>query len=206
MNLKDSFRYQKFLETMITDCNRNLSSDLAVTTTEFHENPLNNETKVIEKTQKINSYNYTIKNLVDFMQYLAEQKRKLTETIEMAKANSNVQINALIETAKAKRKVANTLKRILSFKTEEIETEARGYAFNEEGNQISFYYPVTIKRVENYNRKEIIALYHQMLAEADECSNKVDMALVNIEVPYNCDINVNSSFEDAIDAFKLMQE
>lgn len=203
MNLKESFRYQNFLDRMMSDAESSiLIPGHCLTVTQKHlkskANPdATDITEVVEPAEKF----YKNDDVIRFMQWLVEEKSKLTNAIGKAKASLDFDIDAAVETNKFRQSVNRAIKAMLRFTSKKTTQQGRDYKFNLEGNQVMYYYDIESESVEAYDRESAKALMRSMISEADTTSSQIDSALINTVVDYSPRFDVNESFEDVMQAF-----
>lgn len=202
MNLKESFRYQKFLDSlmMYAASSIKMSAHCLKTTREHLRNAANpaaqNETEVVD-----NGKFFANDDVIAFMQWLVEEKERLSNAITAAKAASGIDIDAAVETNKLRQQLSGAVKYMLEFRSAESKTEGKSYMINAEGNQTPYYYEIKVKTEEAYDRNVSRDVMRSMITAADQASAKIDAALVNTELDYTPVYDVNESFDDVMEAF-----
>jgi len=203
MNLKEAFRYQTYLDTLMNGCQLYITTpDHCLKTTEFHHKSVRNpdaadEEKVVEKENP-----YHISDVIAFAQWLIEQKITLTEAISIAKSYLPHNVDALVESNKFRQRIAGSMNAMLGqLKARKVTTHRQDYKFNAEGNQMAYNYDVDIVNEELFDRSVVKRMVIQMMAAADETSAEIDSIMVNTDVLYAPRLSVNGTFEDAMDAY-----
>lgn len=202
MNLKESFRYQNFLDSMMRSAANSIVNRehcLTVTRTHFRSkaNP-----DAVDITENVEVENY-FKNddVLRFMQWLVNEKKTLTEAISKAKESIDLDLDAAIETNKFRQQVSNSIKSMLRFTPRKTVEQGRDYKFNVEGNQTAYYYDIETESTEAYDKDNAKELMRNMISYADEVSTNIDLALINTTVDYEPKYDVNESFEDVMEMF-----
>ena len=202
MNLKESFRYQKFLDSLIGHAASSVTNrGRALKVTKKHLRKLAN-LEAEDKTEEIITEEFIPNDdVLTFMQFLIEEKESLSIAIGKAKVACEIDIDAAVETNKFRQLFHKTIDSMLRH-TASVRTE-RGcdYKFNVEGNQIQYSYDVEVIAEEAYNRESAKRTMKSAITKADEVSRRIDAALVNTEVEYTAPFDVNDSFEDAVSTF-----
>lgn len=208
MNLKESFRYQSFLEAMM----RNASSSLmqrehCLTTTKTHKrhqvNPDAEDT--VEVVECESSY-YPNDNVISFMEWLVNEREKLTTAIGEAKASVGFDIDAAIETNKFRQTLSNSVRGMLNYKPSKRTDTGRDYKFNVEGNQTTYVYEVEVVTAESYDKDRAKKVMRDVISQADRVSAEIDAAMINTVVNYTPRFDVNETFEDVMAEFVAEQE
>ena len=199
MNLKEAFRYQNKLQSLldeaqgILDCDANVTK-VANTYLRHKVMPEAEDETVMDVAQT--EYAEQITDIARFMLYLLEEKSKAKDALDMD-MDSEVSLNA------ARQSIARTFKRMNDLRSSEqlLSGGGTGYRFNAEGNQIS--YCCDVKRVTtiNYDRKVIHAALSKLNRQADETSNRLDLCLVTSKVDYTVPFDVNASFAEAFEIY-----
>ncbi len=206
MNLKETFRYQNKLQTLMDEAQGILNSDDNVTKVEStylrHKVMAEAEDEtvlVVPETE----YGDQITDIARFLLYLLDEKSRLFAAIRKAKDALDVDMDSEVSLNAVRQSIARTFKRMNDLRNSEqtIHNGGTGYRFNAEGNQVT--YRCDVKRVTtiNYDRKIIRAELGKLNQKADETSTKLDLCLVTSAVEYEPPFDVNASFAEAFETF-----
>lgn len=204
MYLKEAFRYQNYLNELISATTSYLNGGQYTTkTVQEHlrkkANPdAENETIDLSAERALA---YTANQMVDFLQHLIDEKQKLTRAISEAKRGCSIDIDAEVANNRIRQSVAATLSRMGNMKPSERMTRAYAYKFNAEGNQVQYAYEVKEVTTIDFDRNKVKGISKKLIQCADEASTAIDKAMVELAVDYNPNYSVNDSFEDAIEQF-----
>lgn len=206
MNLKEAFRFQNKLQSLIDEVQRILEDESNITevkTTHYRHrvNPdAEDETTLAPAESEFAEH---ITELVNFADYLLIEKGKLFYAIRKAKNDLDIDLDSEVSLNTTRQSLARTLKRMNDLRGSEqnIANGGTGYRFNADGNQVS--YRCDIKRVTtiNFDRKVIRKRLSEFNQEADKISAKIDQGLINSTVDYKAPFDVNDSFAEAFDIF-----
>lgn len=202
MNLKESFRYQKFLDNMMVRATNNLAdlSHCLVTTKKHFRNAVNPEAQDEEETVDNGEF-ISNDTVMEFMAHLVDEREKLSTAIGVAKANIGFDMDAAIETNKFRQSVNNAIRNMMRYATGKKKTQEYGYKFDINGVQQAYRYDVEVTTTENYDKTAAKSMMRDMITKADEVSAAIDAAMINTQVEYEPPYNVNDSFDDVIEAF-----
>ena len=203
MNLKESFRYQKFLDTMMNQARRSLCDpDHILKVTKKHlRNAANPDAENVEEVVELDTPFFPNDDVIRFMEWLVEERQKLSVAIGCAKASVGFDIDAAIEANKFRQIVYGGIKSMLAFNSSKSKTQGRDYRFNINGDQTPYYYDIEVTKEEAFNREASRDVMRRMITEADQVSADIDAALINIQVDYDPKFDVNESFNDVMTAF-----
>lgn len=132
MNLKEAFRYQKFLDSMMENARMMLCvRENCMTTVEKHLRSAvipsaPDEEITPEPTDYIGS-----DKMLAFSLSIVEEKQKLSDAISKAKAAAGIDIDAAIEVNKMRQSLAASLRSVLANKSSKRKGTSYGYYFNE---------------------------------------------------------------------------
>ena len=206
MNLKEAFRYQNKLQSLldeaqgILDCDANVTK-VANTYLRHKVMPEAEDETVMDVAQT--EYAEQITDVARFMLYLLKEKSRLFAAIRKAKDALDMDMDSEVSLNAARQSIARTFKRMNDLRSSEqlLSGGGTGYRFNAEGNQIS--YCCDVKRVTtiNYDRKVIHAALSKLNRQADETSNRLDICLVTSKVDYTVPFDVNASFAEAFETY-----
>ena len=201
MNLKESYRYANYLDGLLNTAYSYLRNKGFVTTTKQNHlrSKANSEAQdeVID-VQKPYDVEFTPNDVIDFVVKVLAEKENLSTAIALAKANTEINIDNAIATNKKKQGFVSVLNGIADIKPTESITTGNDYKFNNEGNQVKYFY--NIKRITtiDYNRTDIKNLIKKYLKETDDISAKLDLIEITTIVQFTPLFNINTSFEDSI--------
>ena len=206
MNLKEAFRYQNKLQSLLEEAQNILYCDSNVTkvanTYLRHKVMAEAEDETVMDVPQTEYYEQ-ITDIARFMLYLLEEKSRLFVAIRKAKDALDMDMDSEVSLNTARQSVARTFKRMNDLRSSEqmLSGGGTGYRFNAEGNQIS--YCCDVKRVTtiNYDRKVIRSALTKLNQQADETSNRIDLCLVTSKVDYAPPFDVNASFAEAFETY-----
>ena len=201
MILKEAFRYQNYLTSLFTQATGYLSrEDFITTTTQKHNrtkvNPdAQDEDIVVPKTFTVD---YKPNDLIDFVVKLIDEKQKLSNAITEAKKSLDMDIDAAMSMNKSKQDFISVLRRMVSIKPTESEKEGTSYKFNNDGDQVSYRYPVKEVKTIDYDRNAVKGLISKYKKETDEISTERDRIDIMSDVDYTPVWEVDTPLEDIL--------
>lgn len=201
INLKEAFRYQNFLDELLGTAYSYLNNkNFVVSTVETHlKSQVNPDAKdeVIE-VQKPYDVEFTPNDLIDFVVKVINEKERLSNIISDAKMRTEIDIDVAIALNKKKQGFARVLQSLSDIKSGEKVKNASDYKFNTDGNQISYYYKINEVTKIDFDRNDVRGLYKKLLKETDEVSTKLDSILINTELDFDPNWDLNDSFEECV--------
>lgn len=204
MNLKEAFRYVKFLDSIFAravDSFTNREHSLVVT--EKHlKSKAYAEAKDEEKTVERDPF-VPNDDAIKFARWVIEEKGKLIQAINAAKHSLDFDLDAAIQCNMLRQRLNSRLKYMLdNFKNSTKKGSASDYKFNVDGNQTPYYYETEIIKKEDYDREKSKGIMDEVIVSADKISADIDAAMINTIVDYKPSFNPNDSFEDAVEKYK----
>lgn len=202
MNLKESFRYQNFLDDKLNEARYSIGDrNHALKVTKLHlKKKANPDAEDITEVVEVEDF-IPNDDVVAFMCWLVEERQKLTEAIFKAKASLGFCLDAALETNKFRQHASSAVKGMLRFTPSKKTEQGRDYKFNVEGNQTPYYYEIETSLEENFNRDTAKKVVRDMITKADKTSAEIDSAMINTTVDYEPVFDVNDSFEDVMAEF-----
>ena len=203
MNLKESFRYQKFLDSLMNSAARSIErEDHCMHVTKKHlmsaANP--DAEDMIEEVEPDVPF-FKNDDVIWLMGMLVDEKQKLSIAIGKAKASAGFDIDAAIETNKFRQNLSYSIKGMLRRTGSKRMERGSGYKFNNDGVQAPYYYNVEVVSTEAFDRENAKEVMLDAITESDLVSAEIDAALINVKVDYIPPWNVNESFDDIMAAF-----
>lgn len=206
MNLKEAFRFQNKLGTLMDEAQGILGREANITKVENTYlrqkvyDGAENETVVDTPPTEFAD---RITDVVKFMMHLMDQREKLSKAIHAAKNALPIDMDSEVGLNAKRQEIARVLKCMADVRNSEvlINGGGTGYRFNQEGNQVT--YRCDVKRVTtiNFDRKVVRNFAAEMNRRADAVSVELDRCLVNSEVSYEAPFDVNDSFAEIFGAF-----
>ena len=206
MNLKEAFRYQNKLQSLMDEAEFILSRDTNVTKVET----THLRSKVVPEAKDetvLNTpdteYLEHITDIVKFLLFILDEKEKLFGALRKTKSAQPIDMDGEVSLNANRQKAAQILKRMNDLRSSEqiMANGGQGFKFNAEGNQVS--YRCDIKRVTtiNFDRKVVQSKLKELNRKSDETSAQIDVCLVTSVVDYQPPFDVNASFADAFESF-----
>ena len=208
MNLKEAFRFQNKLQSMMDEAQSILGSTANITkvqNTYLRKKVMpeaENETTIDAPATE---YSEQITLVAEFLLHLLSEREKLSVAIFQAKAGLNLPagLDGEVGLNSKRQEVAGLFHRMAGLRSSEvlIPNGGTGYRFNNEGNQVS--YRCDVKRVTtiNFDRNKIRKMCGDLSKKSDEVSAALDSVLVNTQVEYTVPFDVNDTFAEAFEAF-----
>lgn len=204
MYLKEAFRYQNFLSTLIDRAATYLGNPAYTTKTiEEHFRKKANpeaEDETIE-VQVDRPFMCDNNQLVSFIQHLMEEKEKLTSAISAAKRSCDVDIDAELANNRIRQRVSALLDLMSHQRSNESVVRGTSYKFNSDGNQVPYSYDVKRVTTIDFDRNKVKGICHTLSKKSDEVSTNIDKVMVELQVDYEPEFSINDSIEDAIEQF-----
>ena len=202
MNLKESFRYQKFLDGLMRNAVANLQnpSHCLKTTKVHYRQAVNpdavNETEIVDDGEFVHN-----DVMMAFMAHLIEVREELSVAISKAKQSIPFDADAAIETNKFRQMLNGAVRQMLRHTATKRKTKESDYKFDINGQQVPYRYDVEITTTERYDKAAAKDLMRSTIAKADEVSAAVDAAMINTAVEFDPPYDVNETFDDVLDIF-----
>ena len=201
MNLKESYRYANYLDSLLRRAYTYLGNTGFVTTTvEEHlrskSNPdVDDETIEVQKPYDVE---FTPNQVIDFVVKVVDEKEKLSDVIAKAKSTTEINIDNAISMNKKKQGFVSVLNGIADIKPSETKTTSKSYKFDINGEQKPYVYDVNRKTSIDFDRTDVRNLIKKYLKETDEISSKLDLIEITTQVDIEPRFDVNDKFEELV--------
>ena len=208
MNLKEAFRFQNKLQSMMDEAQSILGSTANITkvqNTYLRKKVMTEAENETTIDAPATEYSEQITLVAEFLLHLLSEREKLSVAIFQAKAGLNLPagLDGEVSLNSKRQEVAGLFRRMAGLRSSEvlISHGGTGYRFNNEGNQVS--YRCDVKRVTtiNFDRNKIRKMCGDLSKKSDEVSAALDSVLVNTQVEYTVPFDVNDTFAEAFEAF-----
>lgn len=206
MNLKEAFRYQNRLQTLLNSAQSILRADENVTRTQTtylrHKVTLEAEDETVVKEPETEYFD-RITDVARFLAYVMTEKEKLSAAIRKAKAALDVDIDTEVSLNAQRQSLAATFRRMCDLRGSEkiVSGGGTGYRFNADGNQTVYSCDVKCVKTINFDRNVVRRELQKLNAKADEVSAKVDLSMVTTIVEYEPPFDVNDTFATTFEQY-----
>lgn len=207
MNLKEAFRFQNKLQSLMEEAQSILGRDQNITKV---QNTYLRKKVMAEAEDETSidlpstEYSEKITEVAVFLMHLLDEREKLSAAIHKTKAGLDLPagLDGEVGLNSKRQEIAGLFRRMAGLRASEtlIANGGTGYRFNNEGNQVS--YRCDVKRVVtiNFDRNKIRKMCGDLSKKADEMSAALDAALVNAQVDYTAPFDVNDTFAEAFES------
>ena len=208
MNLKEAFRFQNKLQSMMDEAQSILGSTANITkvqNTYLRKKVMSEAENETTIDAPATEYSEQITLVAEFLLHLLSEREKLSVAIFQTKTGLNLPagLDGEVSLNSKRQEVAGLFRRMAGLRSSEvlISNGGTGYRFNNEGNQVS--YRCDVKRVTtiNFDRNKIRKMCGDLSKKSDEVSAALDSVLVNTQVEYTVPFDVNDTFAEAFEAF-----
>ncbi len=206
MNLKEAFRYQNRLQSLMEEARTILCEERNVTVQEVTllkkrvMSEAEDETRVEEAPS---DYAGRINDVVGFLLWILSEHEKLTKAIRRTKNELRLDMDGEISLNKQRQEIAATLRGMNGIRSSErtVIGGGKGYRFNAEGNQVA--YTCDLKKVTtiNFDRRQVRSAIAELERRADAVSTEIDQCAINSNVDYITPFGVNEGFDEAFEAY-----
>lgn len=200
MILKDAYRYQKCLSTMIGQAEALLLNNSFVTSTTQKHNrkKVNSEAddETVEVDKPITDFNAM--DVINFIADAIKEKQKISDAIVVAKRNTEIDIDSSISLNKIKQEYICYLRRLAAMDSSERKTYGTDYKFDVDGKQTSYRYEVIETTTIDFDRNDVRGLAKKLQKECDEISSKLDLIELTTDVEFTPKWDVNDTLEEII--------
>lgn len=208
MNLKEAFRFQNRLQSMMDEAQCILGREQNITkvqNTYLRKKVMAEAEDETTMDAPSTEYSDQITSMAEFLLFLLSQRENLSAAIYKAKAGVDLAsgLDGEVGLNSNRQEIAGLFRRMAGLRSSEvlISNGGTGYRFNNEGNQVS--YRCDVKRVTtiNFDRNKIRGMCVDLSKKADTVSAALDAALVNTQVEYEVPFDVNDTFAEAFEHF-----
>ena len=204
MILKEAFRYQNYLSRLIDEAIDYLTttSNVTITKQEHLKSKSNSDAEdEVVIVDKCSDIEYKPNQVIDFLLDVLNEKEKLSDAINKAKLNTEINIDSSIAINKEKQRIISIFDRLSKIKSGERIRNDSDYKFNAEGNQVSYYYEVKETTTIDFDRNKVKGIVKRLRRESDNISNELDRVQVTLDVDYSPTYEINDDFEDSLEIF-----
>ena len=208
MNLKEAFRFQNKLQSLMEEAQSILDCDANITrvqNTYLRKKVMRDFQDETTEEAPPTEYSQQITAVAEFLLYLLGEREKLTIAVCRAKAGLTLPagLDGEVSLNARRQDIARLFRRMAGLRSSEvvIPNGGTGYCFNNEGNQVS--YRCDVKRVTtiNFDRNKIRKMCAELSRRADTVSSELDAVLITTQVDYTPPFDVNDTFAESFGTF-----
>lgn len=205
MILKEAYRYQNYLQRLISSTERMLSNRAFVTITKQEHlrkkanSDANDETIILPKPD---NEEYSPMDIINFLVKAIEEKEKLSLAIESAKKETSIDMDAAMSMNRVKQDFISFLSELSKIKSSETKINGIAYTFNVNKEQVAYQYEIKEVTTIDYNRDDVKKLIKKYKKETDDISNELDRLMIITEVHYSPIWDIDTPFEDILSELK----
>lgn len=205
ITLKKSFELQNYFNYLFDSTLNILSYSDNITTTEqkhMRKKVYSNAEDEIIIKPKINDYDFTVMDLIDFASEIQSEINRLTVAINKAKHSDKNDFDGMIAINISKRKLLTRLEAMYDIKSKSLKRTGQAYKFNEEGNQVTYTYDIEEVTTIDFDRNAVRSIIRRLRKELEDYSNEIDTMQIHTMVDFDTIYEIGDKLEDAIEKFK----
>lgn len=210
MNLKDAFRVQNKLQSVMSEAmdiledHRNI---VKVKTTHLRSRVMDDAQDVVVEENAPSEYAGHANEIAAFLMTMMEEREKLSQAIRNAKGKLTLDLDSEVGLNRQRQALARVFRGMTTLRNSEkiITDGGTGYRFNGEGNQVLYRCDAKQVVTIDFDRNKIRALASSLGQKSDALSMEMDKCLVNTEVDYALPFDLNDSFDTILTDFMERQ-
>ena len=199
MNLKEAFRFQNKLQSLMDEAERILADDRNITqvkVTALYKKAMPEQENETTVEPAPSEYADHIDAVAAFLLHLLGEREKLSRAIRAAKERQEMDMDSEVSLNSTRQSLASFFRHMVDLRNSEklLPGGATGYRFNAEGNQVTFRCDAKRVVTIHYDRNRVRSYLKQLTEKSDQVSAQLDRCLINSQVDYDAPFDVNDSF------------
>ena len=199
MNLKEAFRFQNKLQSLMDEAERILADDRNITqvkVTALYKKAMPEQENETTVEPAPSEYADHIDAVAAFLLHLLGEREKLSRAIRAAKERQEMDMDSEVSLNSTRQSLASFFRHMVDLRNSEklLPGGATGYRFNAEGNQVPFRCDAKRVVTIHYDRNRVRSYLKQLTEKSDQVSAQLDRCLINSQVDYDALFDVNDSF------------
>ena len=202
--LREAFRYMNYLDQLSNSALRHLSqNDNLMEITEEHmrskvQPDAHDEVKSNITEREIDA---SPDDVINFLMKVYSEREMLATAINNAKIQHCAELDMSQSLNKTRQKIVDRLKTIAALKSREKMLKGTDYCFNQEGNQVQYYYDIRQRAEPQFSRANLKKLIKSMTDTSNSTSNTIDYLLSTVPVNYTPAFDMNEDFRELVEEF-----
>ncbi len=199
MNIKESFRYQNFLDQLEEYAISELiqRDHCLRKTMNHHMNAVNPDVEDKIEVDELEDYPGS-DNVIRFFIDLINERQGITDAIGKAKQSIPFDIDSAVATNKFRQALAKTISVMLGRRPSKTVERGSAFKFNADGNQVPYYYDIDVTTEDAYDRASAKEIMRKYSSQADKVSSEIDVAMINTNVDFTPKWDVNDTLEEIL--------
>ena len=199
MNLKEAFRFQNKLQSLMDEAERILADDRNITqvkVTALYKKAMPEQENETTVEPAPSEYADHIDAVAAFLLHMLGEREKLSRAIRAAKERQEMDMDSEVSLNSTRQSLASFFRHMVDLRNSEklLPGGATGYRFNAEGNQVPFRCDAKRVVTIHYDRNRVRSYLKQLTEKSDQVSAQLDRCLINSQVDYDAPFDVNDSF------------
>ena len=199
MNLKEAFRFQNKLQSLMDEAERILADDRNITqvkVTALYKKAMPEQENETTVEPAPSEYADHIDAVAAILLHLLGEREKLSRAIRAAKERQEMDMDSEVSLNSTRQSLASFFRHMVDLRNSEklLPGGATGYRFNAEGNQVPFRCDAKRVVTIHYDRNRVRSYLKQLTEKSDQVSAQLDRCLINSQVDYDAPFDVNDSF------------
>ncbi len=199
MNLKEAFRFQNKLQSLMDEAERILADERNITqvkVTALYKKAMPEQENETTVEPAPSEYADHIDAVAAFLLHLLGEREKLSRAIRAAKERQEMDMDSEVSLNSTRQSLASFFRHMVDLRNSEklLPGGATGYRFNAEGNQVPFRCDAKRVVTIHYDRNRVRSYLKQLTEKSDRVSAQLDRCLINSQVDYDAPFDVNDSF------------
>ena len=199
MNLKEAFRFQNKLQSLMDEAERILADDRNITqvkVTALYKKAMPEQENETTVEPAPSEYADHIDAVAAFLLHLLGEREKLSRAICAAKERQEMDMDSEVSLNSTRQSLASFFRHMVDLRNSEklLPGGATGYRFNAEGNKVPFRCDAKRVVTIHYDRNRVRSYLKQLTEKSDQVSAQLDRCLINSQVDYDAPFDVNDSF------------
>ena len=199
MNLKEAFRFQNKLQSLMDEAERILADDRNITqvkVTALYKKAMPEQENETTVEPAPSEYADHIDAVAAFLLHLLGEREKLSRAIRAAKERQEMDMDSEVSLNSTRQSLASFFRHMVDLRNSEklLPGGATGYRFNAEGNQVPFRCDAKRVVTIHYDRNRVRSYLKQLTEKSDQVSAQLDRCLIKSQVDYDAPFDVNDSF------------
>ena len=199
INLKEAFRFQNKLQSLMDEAERILADDRNITqvkVTALYKKAMPEQENETTVEPAPSEYADHIDAVAAFLLHLLGEREKLSRAIRAAKERQEMDMDSEVSLNSTRQSLASFFRHMVDLRNSEklLPGGATGYRFNAEGNQVPFRCDAKRVVTIHYDRNRVRSYLKQLTEKSDQVSAQLDRCLINSQVDYDAPFDVNDSF------------
>lgn len=205
MILKEAFRYQNYLDNLISTADsylRGTNNVMRVVETHMRSKSQANAEDEVRDNISSRELSASPDTIINFVMKVLDEKVAVSRAINTAKIQHCPDMDMELGLNRARQQIQRVFSRMAALKNRTATTRGTDYCFNAEGNQVTYSYEIQMQTLVDFDKASLKEKVNSLSDTSTQISNAIDYWCSSVPVNHEPAFNINDTFEELVESLE----